>query len=223
MTHRFLLLPLLAILAACTIQVDKPAIIARAEKVAVEKAARIKVIEDSLSWANLEAQMNIERRQLAIEGLQKILTVLPDTGSREERLCSKYLQNFGFSSALELPDDIWRKSGVEKKKVVAAYQAAAISFARDIGKIIVLPIAHREKLERGWSHTCDGLLRPTDATLLVIAMTRQLKDSEAPRPSLNPEVERVVLKTYRGLLSPGEGMTPEGWMVRDSQYWGAQK
>jgi hypothetical protein len=136
-----------------------------------------------------------------------------------ELICDRYMNLIRINNAFESKDEVWSKSGVDRTKALDQKDEAAAAFATEMDKLLVLPQSQREKLEKEWSHTCDGMLRPTERDVLIGKLTAELRRSSVPAPKISPAFRAVLLQYYRG---EAKGIADEGVTALEAEagYWG---
>ncbi|MBP6884086.1 MAG: hypothetical protein KBC06_02545 [Candidatus Pacebacteria bacterium] len=193
-----------------------------------------KVTSDS-SVAQQFHEDSIRNEALVVESLRKWfgdapnVVVAKNTGKPaawNDILCDQYLALDNIQYGIERASPAnWAEAGVSQVRAESVYQDSAIAFAGQITKLVVLSENKRYMLDNTWSHTCDGLLHPTEIGSLVDKMTHYLIDSKSPRPAVTPSLRNVLLKYYNEEYARLDSLDrgPEVSRIpSEAEYWGLQ-
>lgn len=200
-----------------------------------ERKSQAKMEKDSIAAViDSVAIENANRRDLAMKEKRLLAQVQAafaglsphSSGKLEDDLCNSYMRLVEMNIALGEEDSVFVRAGVTKPKARTMYVDSARIFASKIGNIIVMSGDVRQKLQLGWAHTCDGMIKPTDQEQLIYVYTSVLMDSKAPKPAISAALRSVLLKHYRAeaaklieregtLGSPGDGYEGLFWFTEE--------
>ncbi|MBI2630877.1 hypothetical protein HYW73_01500 [Candidatus Nomurabacteria bacterium] len=148
-------------------------------------------------------------------GSAKSSVPLESTMGWNDVLCNQYVSlidmNYAVSSA---SDTDWKTAGVSKDYAVHKYRESATLFAKDLEKLLLLPLSRRQQLENEWSRTCDGTLTPSHTGGLIGVLTSSLRESGVEKPQISDDLRKLLLKHYKQQFRSEEGMDKA-----DALYW----
>lgn len=203
-------------LVACTAQApNKEQVPPTAQKPAVERdalgrtAADVEAVDLQSRIKSARYDFGIEKRpatddetkktkgqnDVLCDGLMSYLEVRG--GLRTAAAGSWYFRGRTFDSKPFTAED-WMMVGTTDVAMMAKEREQANAFLKLLAPIVSLSAPQRAKLEESWDHTCDGMLRPTEADKLVDDATETVRESNLEVTLADAGFRRAAMANYRG-------------------------